>query len=143
MAQRRTKIVATLGPASDSPEVLDRLIAVGLDCVRINCSHGTADEQRSRALATRAAAARAGRPIGLLDLQGPKLRLSPDTPARAVRPGDAVTFIGSDGPGSAGRVVVDFPGFSELVMDRSHASRAALAWCSRRAAGPARPRRRA
>jgi pyruvate kinase len=120
MARRRTKIVATLGPASDSPEVLDRLIAVGLDCVRINCSHGTADEQRSRALSARAAAARAGRPIGLLfDLQGPKLRLSSDTVARAVRPGDAVTFIGSDGPASAGRVVVDFPGFSELVMERS------------------------
>jgi pyruvate kinase len=120
MARRRTKIVATLGPASESPEVLDRLLGVGVDCVRINCSHGTAEEQRSRALAARAAAARAGRPIGVLfDLQGPKLRLSSATAVRAVQPGDVVTFTGSDRPASVGFVIVDLPGFAELVMDRS------------------------
>jgi len=120
MPRRRTKIVATLGPASESPELLDRLLAVGVDCVRINCSHGTADEQRSRARAAREAAVRAGRPIALLfDLQGPKLRLSVDTVPRAVAPGDAVIFTGSDRPASAGLVIVDLPGFSELVLDRS------------------------
>jgi pyruvate kinase len=119
MARRRTKIVATLGPASESPEVLDRLLAVGVDCVRINCSHGTADEQRHRAQAARDAAARAGRPIAVLfDLQGPKLRLSADTITRAVQPGDVVVFTGSDRPVSPGLVVVDLPDFAALVMDR-------------------------
>src|SRR5262245_15320723 len=82
MRGRRTKIVATLGPATDAPEVLDRVIAAGMDCARLNCSHGTHDDLRRRAAAVRAAAARAGRPVGLLfDLQGPKLRLSAQTEA--------------------------------------------------------------
>ena len=83
MLDRRTKIVATLGPATDPPGVLDRMVAAGVDCARLNCSHGTADDQRRRAGEVRAAAGRAGRPLGLLfDLQGPKLRLSA-TPASA------------------------------------------------------------
>jgi pyruvate kinase len=120
MPERRTKIVATLGPASDAPEVLDRLLSVGVDCARINCSHGTTDQLRSRALAARAAAVRAGRPMGLLfDLQGPKLRLSAETVARAVQSGDVVSFTGSDGSVTAADVVVDFSGFVELVTEHS------------------------
>ena len=80
MLERRTKIVATLGPATDSPGVLDRLVAAGLDCARLNCSHGTHDDLRRRAVDVRAAVRRARRPLGLLfDLQGPKLRLSQTT----------------------------------------------------------------
>jgi pyruvate kinase len=120
MPARRTKIVATLGPATDAPEVLDRLLAVGVDCVRINCSHGTPDDLRSRALAARGAATRAGRPLGLLfDLQGPKLRLAAETEARIVQAGDVVTFTGSGGPVNGEDLVVDFPDFVELVTDRS------------------------
>ena len=79
MRDRHTKIVATLGPSTDAPGMLDRLIDAGLDCARLNCSHGTPDDIRRRAGAVREAAVRAGRPIGLLfDLQGPKLRLSSD-----------------------------------------------------------------
>ena len=75
--RRRTKIVATLGPATDAPGVLDQLVAAGMDCARMNCSHGDADDLRRRAREVREAAERAGRPLGLLfDLQGPKLRLS-------------------------------------------------------------------
>ena len=67
-------------PATDAPGVLDALVAAGLDCARLNCSHGTAADLRRRAAEVREAAARAGRPLGLLfDLQGPKLRLSADT----------------------------------------------------------------
>jgi pyruvate kinase len=118
--QRRTKIVATLGPATEAPEMLDRLLAAGVDCVRINCSHGTEEEQRHRALEARAAAARCGRTIGVLfDLQGPKLRLAAGTELRLVGVGDLITFVGSGTEVERGDVVVDFPDFVALVTDRS------------------------
>ena len=73
---RRTKIVATLGPASDDPEVLRRMIDAGLNVVRINFSHGDADDHRRRVRALREVARRCGRQIGVMgDLQGPKIRL--------------------------------------------------------------------
>ncbi len=72
---RRTKIVATLGPASESPEMLDKLIAAGVNVVRLNFSHGTADEHRQRAKNVRAAAKKHEVCIGILaDMQGPKIR---------------------------------------------------------------------
>jgi pyruvate kinase len=118
--QRRTKIVATLGPASEEPAMLDRLLAAGVDCVRINCSHGTQEEQRHRTVQARAAAQRAGRTVGILfDLQGPKLRLSADTELRLVGTGDLITFVGSGTPVERGDVVVDFPAFVALVTERS------------------------
>ena len=64
MLARHTKIVATLGPATDTPGVLDRLVEAGMDCARLNCSHGDADDLRRRAAAVREAAERPGRPIG-------------------------------------------------------------------------------
>lgn len=73
---RRTKIVATLGPATDRPGMLARLIDAGLDAARLNYSHGDAADHARRAAEVRAAAAAAGREIGLIaDLQGPKIRL--------------------------------------------------------------------
>jgi pyruvate kinase len=73
---RRTKIVATLGPATDDPAVLADMIRAGLDVARINFSHGGKDEQRRRILAVRAAAESVGRPVGILaDLSGPKIRI--------------------------------------------------------------------
>src|SRR4051794_41390498 len=96
MLERRTKIVATLGPATDADGMLDRLVAAGVDCARLNCSHGTHDDLRRRAIAVRSAGERAGRPLGLLfDLQGPKLRLSADTATHTVAPGDVVRFSGA------------------------------------------------
>jgi pyruvate kinase len=120
MLARHTKIVATLGPATDRPGVLDQLIDAGLDCARLNCSHGGPDDLRRRAREVREAARRAGRPIALMfDLQGPKLRLSSETEQRVVEVGDTVTFAGSDVAPSPDHVAVDFPGFSDLVTDRS------------------------
>ncbi len=117
---RHTKIVATLGPATDPPGVLDRLVAAGLDCARLNCSHGGADELRRRSADVRAAAERAGRPLGLLfDLQGPKLRLSADTVERRLQAGETVTFCGARTEDEDDRVLVDFPDFARLVTDRS------------------------
>ena len=119
MFSRRTKIVATLGPATDAPGVLDSLVAAGIDCARLNCSHGTSDDLRRRAAEVRAAAERARRPVGLLfDLQGPKLRLSGDVRARTVHAGETVVFT-SAADGLDDRVSVDFPDFPRLVTDRS------------------------
>ena len=73
---RQTKIVATLGPASSSPEVVERLIAAGVDVVRLNFSHGTAQDHIERAKMVRASAERAGRAVAIMaDLQGPKIRV--------------------------------------------------------------------
>src|SRR3954452_11943874 len=73
---RRTKIVATIGPASCTPEELKQLVEAGMDGARLNLSHGTHDEHRERARLVRAVEAELGRPISLIaDLQGPKLRI--------------------------------------------------------------------
>lgn len=74
---RRTKIIATLGPKTDDPDVLAQIIAEGVDLVRINLSHGTHESHQARLKAVREASKKQGRVIGLLaDLQGPKIRIS-------------------------------------------------------------------
>jgi pyruvate kinase len=119
--ERRTKIVATLGPATDAPGVVDALVAAGVDCARLNCSHGTSADLLRRAGEVRAAAGRAGRPLGLLfDLQGPKLRLAADTVERTLRRGETIVLSsGESSEDVADRVVVDYEGFSRLVTERS------------------------
>ncbi|MDE2614215.1 MAG: pyruvate kinase [Burkholderiales bacterium] len=73
---RATKIVATLGPASSDPDVLERLLRAGVDVVRLNFSHGSADDHIARARLVRAAAEHVGKPVALMaDLQGPKIRV--------------------------------------------------------------------
>jgi pyruvate kinase len=73
---RATKIVATLGPASSEPAVLERLLRAGVDVVRLNFSHGSADDHIARARLVRETAARVGKPLALMaDLQGPKIRV--------------------------------------------------------------------
>jgi len=74
---RRTKIIATLGPASESPEVLEKVLKAGADVVRLNFSHGTADEHRARAERVREISKRLHRHVAILaDLQGPKIRVA-------------------------------------------------------------------
>ena len=73
---RRTKIVATLGPATDAPGVLEDVIRRGADVVRLNFSHGEPGDQRKRVAAVRAASERAGKHVAVLgDLRGPKIRI--------------------------------------------------------------------
>jgi pyruvate kinase len=73
---RATKIVATLGPASSSPEVLERMIRAGVDVVRLNFSHGTAQDHIDRATLVREVARRVGKEVAIMaDLQGPKIRV--------------------------------------------------------------------
>src|SRR5580704_3903808 len=74
--RRSAKIVATLGPASSTPELIRTLFDAGVDVFRLNFSHGTHADHGDRFAAIRRAEAETGRPIGILaDLQGPKLRL--------------------------------------------------------------------
>ena len=76
MARRATKIVATLGPASSDPPVLERMIRAGVNVVRLNFSHGTAQDHIDRARLVRDAAQKAGREVAIMaDLQGPKIRV--------------------------------------------------------------------
>ena len=76
MTLRKTKIVATLGPSSASEEMLARMITAGVNVVRLNFSHGSAEDHIKRAEIVRAIAAKLTRPIGVLcDLQGPKIRI--------------------------------------------------------------------
>lgn len=73
--KRKTKIVATLGPASSSPEMLERLVRAGVDLFRLNFSHGTQDDKACLIEAIRNISAKLGKQIGILaDLQGPKIR---------------------------------------------------------------------
>ncbi|MDB5819923.1 MAG: pyruvate kinase [Rhizobacter sp.] len=76
MPPRATKIVATLGPASNTPEILERMIMAGADCVRLNFSHGVAQDHIDRAAMVREVARKVGRDVAIMaDLQGPKIRV--------------------------------------------------------------------
>lgn len=74
---RRTKIIATLGPATDNADAMERLLRAGVNCVRLNFSHGTHDDHQKRIELTRQVAKKLHRVIGVLgDLQGPKIRIA-------------------------------------------------------------------
>ncbi|MEO5622274.1 MAG: pyruvate kinase [Dokdonella sp.] len=109
---RRTKIIATLGPATDAPGALKQLISEGVDVVRLNLSHGTPDDHRQRAAAVRAAALELKREVAILaDLQGPKIRIErfADGPIH-LEPGQLFTLdCHDDAPaGDATRVGVSY-----------------------------------
>jgi pyruvate kinase len=95
--ERRTKIVATLGPASESRERLRALIGAGVDAVRFNLSHGKHEGHSERAWLVREIAAEVGRPIALIaDLQGPKLRIGELDEPVVLRTGDLVTVCAEE-----------------------------------------------
>jgi pyruvate kinase len=116
---RRTKIVATIGPASRDPEVLVRMVAAGMDVARLNFSHGTAEEHAEVARRVRDAAGRAGRQVAILqDLPGPKLRIGPLLDGIAeLKPGDHLTFVcGADGfEGDSERMSISWAGLADSV----------------------------
>jgi pyruvate kinase len=115
VAVRRTKILATLGPATDAPGRLDELVAAGLDGGRINCAHDGPDRWRRRAAALRGAAERAGRPLALVvDLAGPKMRLGEEVRPREVALGELVVFAaGAAAPDVA--IEAGWPGLADAV----------------------------
>ena len=128
MKQRRTKIVATLGPASSSPETIEALILAGLDVARLNFSHGTPAEHRERVARVRAIAAQHGRFVALMgDLQGPKIRIARFTNGTVMlQPGQAFT-LSNQHPTETGDqniVGIDYPSLvhdchpgDELLLD--------------------------
>ncbi len=115
---RRTKILATLGPATDDPKVLDKIIEAGVDVVRINFSHGTAEEHLSRAEKLRTRARAFGRQVGVLaDLQGPKIRIERfrDGPIE-LSEGDDFTFDAGLGNGEGDQNQVGIS-YKDLAKD--------------------------
>ena len=118
MPFRRTKIVATLGPASSSPQVLEQLILAGMNVARLNFSHGSPEEHKARAQLVRELAAKHDRHVALLgDLQGPKIRIAKFANKRIeLQQGDTFRFSITH-PRDAGTqevVGIDYP---DLVKD--------------------------
>jgi pyruvate kinase len=115
---RRTKIVATLGPATEDPKVLDQLIVTGVDVVRLNFSHGTPDTHRQRAEAARAAAERHGRHVGVMvDLQGPKIRVGKFVKGSALLAPGARFVLDADMPLNAGTDTAVGVTYKQLPQD--------------------------
>jgi pyruvate kinase len=116
---RRTKIVATIGPASNDPEILVQMIDAGMDVARLNFSHGTAETHAETAERVRAAANRAGRSVAILqDLPGPKLRIGKLAGDIAeLKPGDQVTFVCGehDVEGDARKMYITWAGLADTV----------------------------
>jgi pyruvate kinase len=115
---RRTKIVATIGPASRSPEVLAKMVEAGMDVARLNYSHGSLEEHAETAVRVRAAAARVGRPVAILqDLPGPKLRIGALRDGMVeLTPGETVTFeCGGETLGDQHRMSVSWKELAESV----------------------------
>ena len=114
---RRVKIVATLGPASFAPEMIERLFEAGVDVFRINMSHTSFDVVRKLHSAVRTAEATFGRPIGILcDLQGPKFRVGEiGGGSAALAEGADFRFDTTESPGSATRVFLPHPQIFEAV----------------------------
>ena len=117
-ATRHTKIIATVGPASDADAMLDALIAAGTDIFRLNFSHGTHESQSATFARVRRAAARAGREVAILqDLGGPKIRTGPLQGGRPfhVKPGDALCVATGEFAGAPGRISTTFAGLARSV----------------------------
>jgi len=116
---RRTKIVATIGPASREADTLLRMIQAGMDVARLNYSHGTLEEHAETIRRVRNAAGRAGRPVAVLqDLPGPKLRIGPlREDIIELKPGERLTFIcgGEETAGDARQMSISWAGLADAI----------------------------
>ena len=115
---RSTKIVATLGPASNDPETLERMFLAGVDVVRFNFSHGTAEDHLQRAEVVREICRKTGRTVGIMgDLQGPKIRVGRFKDGKiTLKPGDAFILDADCELGDERRAGLDY---KELPRDVS------------------------
>ncbi len=113
---RSTKIVATLGPSSGDAETLERMFLAGVDVVRMNFSHGTAEDHIRRAELVREACRKTGRTVGIMaDLQGPKIRIGRFKDGKiTLKPGDAFILDADCDQGDQNRVGLDY---KELPRD--------------------------
>jgi pyruvate kinase len=122
---RRTRIVATIGPACDAPGVLERVLAAGVDVARLNASHGDAVHLERRLKAIRAWSGAAGRVVGVqLDLPGPKLRVGEMAPGTRLTPGSEFVLSAGECTGDGSRACVNWDG---LAADLSAGARILLA----------------
>ena len=115
---RHTKIIATIGPASDSEPTLDALISAGTDIFRLNFSHGTHESHAATFARVRAASKRAGCEVAILqDLGGPKIRTGRLEGGRPITlaPGGSVAIVTGDGVGGTGRLYTTFEGLAKSV----------------------------
>jgi pyruvate kinase len=120
-SMRRTKIVATIGPASREPETLLRMIEAGMDVARLNYSHGTLDEHAETVRRVRDAAGRVGRPVAILqDLPGPKLRIGPlREDVVELTPGERLTIAADkeEFAGDASRMSISWMGLADALQE--------------------------
>ncbi len=119
---RRTKIIATLGPASSTTEVITRLFQTGADVFRLNFSHGSHDDHAARIASIREVEKRFDRPIGILaDVQGPKLRVGRFAGGKVhLQTGQAFTLDLNPTPGDARRVNLPHPEIIAAAAINSH-----------------------
>ena len=117
LPDHKTKIVATIGPASESPEMLERLIHAGMNVARLNFSHGDFAGHAERISRIRAAERAAGRRVAIMaDLPGPKMRIGMLSPEPIeLRPGDAFALTAEEIQGNAQRVSVSFKRLPQVV----------------------------
>jgi pyruvate kinase len=114
---RRTKIVATIGPASSSPAVLRDLIEAGMDVARVGLAHGGPEEHAAAIRAIREAAGERSVAV-LADLPGPKIRTGPFPPDGAhLRDGQTVKLVAGDGPSTSEQLEVDYPGALDALTE--------------------------
>jgi pyruvate kinase len=114
---RKTKIVATIGPASQEQSVVEKLLVAGMDVARLNFSHGTLESHADRILSLRAIAARLDRPLAILqDLQGPKIRVGLLTKPLSLSSGQNVRLFPENEDIRAGDAIpVDFPQLFDAI----------------------------
>jgi pyruvate kinase len=117
LPNHKTKIVATIGPASESPEMLERLIRAGLAVARLNFSHGDFTGHAERIARIRAASRATGQRVAIMaDLPGPKMRVGKIEPEPIqLRPGDVFTLTSDDIVGNGQRVSMSFPRLPQVV----------------------------
>ena len=115
---RRAKIVATVGPASNTPEMLKELFLAGVDTFRLNFSHGSHDDHAKVHAAIRALEKDMGRPIGILqDLQGPKIRVGAILNGKIeTKPGERIRFVRAAAEGDAQNIPLPHPEIFAAVM---------------------------
>lgn len=118
---RRTKMIATIGPASESVEALDALVAAGMDVARLNSSHSDLPELAERLAAVRAAGERARRPVAvMLDLAGPKLRVGEMSEGTVLERGTTFSLVKGDCVGDAAHACITY---DRLARDLAPADR--------------------
>jgi pyruvate kinase len=117
LSRNKTKIVATIGPASETPEMLERLIRTGLNVARLNFSHGDPADHAERIQRIRSAAEAVGRRVAIMaDLPGPKMRIGKIEPEPIqLHPGEKFTLTVDEIIGNSQRVSVSFKGLPEVV----------------------------